>query len=172
MNEKERGRSAGTETTSSITTQTQLNSIDKFCQSIPDLRDVVDMTQLRPRDAVKVIRTQFPSFDQTALSKCMKPEKYGMVLHPRGYMELAKYVKFSMDTQAEEKSVAAKPTEAVVSRRPDNRKYPNRISGRIPADLFERLQKRMAEDGYATMQDWIYAMATDYVFRGEAVARE
>lgn len=167
MNEKERGRSAGTEATPSKITQTQLISLSELCQTekleLPDLKTVLDISQLKPREAVKVIKKEFPSFDQPALSKCLKPEKYGMVLHPHGYMELAKYVKFDIAPQAETTEVAVQPTETVVRRKPDNRKYNNRISGRVPDELYKRLQELMEEKGYRSMQEWIYEMVCMFV---------
>lgn len=49
-----------------------------------ELRMVIDTAHLSPKQVVECVRALFPSFDKTMLSKCMKPEKYGVVIHPLG----------------------------------------------------------------------------------------
>ena len=48
------------------------------------LKDAVATAHLTPKQVVEVVRSLFPSFDKSMLSKCMKPEKYGVVIHPLG----------------------------------------------------------------------------------------
>lgn len=48
------------------------------------LKDAVATANLSPKQVVEIVRPLFPSFDKSMLSKCMKPEKYGVVIHPLG----------------------------------------------------------------------------------------
>lgn len=49
-----------------------------------ELKAAIEAAGLEPREVVDIISELFPSFDKTMLSKCMKPQKYGVVLHPLG----------------------------------------------------------------------------------------
>lgn len=49
-----------------------------------ELKRAIEAAKLTPREVVEIVSALFPSFDKTMLSKCMKPQKYGVVLHPDG----------------------------------------------------------------------------------------
>lgn len=56
---------------------------DTPCAVKPNtLRDIMAAAQMSPREVISTVRELFPSFDKSMLSKCMKPEKYGIVIHP------------------------------------------------------------------------------------------
>lgn len=175
MLEKEIGRAAGTDATQSNKTRRQLINYLNNCQTEscmpPALKEVMAACTVRPSDMVELVAAKFPSFDLTSLSKCLKPEKYGIVLHPDGFAAIAEAFFTRQDppepeTKSERIYTAGAPVLQKKSN-PENRKFNNRISGRLPDDKYTRLQALMREDGYMTTQDWILAQVDEYIFRRE-----
>ena len=46
-----------------------------------DLKAIISSANLTPREVIAIVGEYFPSFDKAMLSKCMKPQKYGVVVH-------------------------------------------------------------------------------------------
>lgn len=79
-----------------------------------DLRSALGILDLLPKDAVKLLRRSFPSFDKTVLSKCCNPVKYGCVLHPDGYATLRNLIKKDGEPEQAQQTPPSGPAEAQI----------------------------------------------------------
>ena len=70
-----------------ITLTTELEA----ARRLNDLKTVMRIKDISSRSMVELMRTEFPRFDKTLLSKVRSPELYGIVLHPRGYEILGEF---------------------------------------------------------------------------------
>lgn len=95
-------------------------------------RHILDM------DQVEVVRTIYPGFDGTLLSKCRNYRKYGVRIRTDALNALAEHFRV---------------TEADAPRRPA-RKKANRVQCRLSNELFKLLQRRIAQTGQ-TAQDYL-----------------
>lgn len=127
-----------------------------------DLKNVLVLADLAPKSAVELLRSMFPSFDKTVLSKCCNPEKYGCVLHPDGYAALRRQIADGGDNPQETPPV---PKDR---RKSSRHKFTFRVSGRLPDGKYLRLQRYIRLDGYATTQDWVADQVDAYLKRMEA----
>ena len=89
-------------------------------------------------DQVEVVRTIYPGFDGTLLSKCRNYRKYGVRIRTDALNALAEHFRITA-------------TDAPHKR---HRKKPNRIQCRLSDALFELLQKRLKRTGQTT-QDYL-----------------
>ncbi len=99
------------------------------------------------RDAVNVIREQYPGMDKHLLSKVENPEKYGVRLV----------------NGAEQALEDAFATTAVKPRKPDKRRKPKRVQCRMSERLYNRLQQALNKAGYDTMQDGLEAIINEWL---------
>lgn len=66
-------------------TRPQKNEPSVIISTISDdvkLKGLLSRTSMTRKELIRTIREYFPLFDKTALSKCLNPQKYGVVLHP------------------------------------------------------------------------------------------
>jgi len=123
-----------------------------------DLRFVLEILNLLPKDATELLHRSFPSFDKTVLSKCCSPAKYGCVLHPDGYAALRKLIKGDAEPEAQQM-----PPAAPQRRKSSNHKFTCRVVGRLPDGKYLRLQRYIRMEGYETTQDWVTAQVDAYL---------
>lgn len=123
-----------------------------------DLKEFLVQSGTQPKDAVKAIRGLFPSFDKTLLSKCTKPWKYGVVLHPDGFRLLR-----TLYPQIPEAAGADGENSRVGSRRSGKHKFTCRVQGRLSDAKFRLLQRAISEDGYATVNEWVVEQVDNYL---------
>ena len=129
-----------------------------------DLKNILALAELSPKSAAELLRSMFPSFDKTVLSKCCKPEKYGCVLHPDGYAVLRNRIANDMEWEQPQETPPA-PQER---RKSSKHKFTCRVSGRLPDGKYLRLQRYIRLDGYATTQDWVADQVDAYLKKMEA----
>jgi len=133
-----------------------------------NLKDVMAAGDIAPKEAVRIVRAQFPSFDKTLLSKCAKPEKYGVVLHPEGFQAL--YAAFpapdyeppALEPDPEQPDTLEHPEEKRASER---HRLRCRVSCRLEDIEYEALQRYVREDGFDTMQAWLSHKVRQYLKR-------
>lgn len=106
-----------------------------------DLSEVMRIKGISHRSMVELMRTEFPRFDSPLLSKCRRPDLYGVVLNPKGYQILG----------------------AFPDRKPENRKLKCRISGRITEDEYAKLLAYLRKDGYKNIQDFVRDKVQEYI---------
>ena len=93
------------------------------------------------KDAVKVVKRRFPSFDKSLLSKATKPEKYGIVLHQLSERLLIEAFPVLKDDAPQEAIPA--PT----ARKNDYHKLTRKVFCRVTDAEGDLLQQRLAADG-------------------------
>lgn len=126
-----------------ITLTTELEA----ARRLNDLKTVMRIKDISSRSMVELMRTEFPRFDKTLLSKVCSPELYGIVLHPRGYEILGEFP----------------------DRKPENRKLKKRITIRMSEDEADKLLAYAAKDGYKSIQDWGRDKIREYIAIAEVV---
>lgn len=124
-----------------------------------ELKSALELLKMEPKEAVSLLREQFPSFDKTVLSKCSKPEKYGCVLHPAGY-SLLRALAVEVDETACQEAPPALPV-----RKRYRHKLTRQVSGRLPERKYDTLQHYLRLDGWETTQDWVTAQVDIYIGR-------
>lgn len=113
------------------------------------VKDFREQHGISQRDAVNVIKEQYPGMDKHLLSKVENPDKYGVRLV----------------NGAEQALEDAFATTALKPRRPDKRRKPMRVSCRMSKTQYERLQQALNKAGYSTFQDGITAIITEWLNR-------
>ncbi len=125
-----------------------------------DLKELISQSGAQPKDAVKIIRGLFPSFDKTLMSKCMKPWKYGVVLHPEGFRLLrTSYPQIPETVQ----QITDGENSHTGNRRSGKHKFTCRVQGRLPDAKFRLLQRAISEDGYTTVNEWVVKQVDNYL---------
>lgn len=112
-----------------------------------DLSTVMRLKGISHRSMVNLMQTEFKGFDSPLLSKVRNPQKYGVVLHPRGYELL----------------------EALPARRKDNRKLKMRVYGRLTEEEYRKLLVYLEMDGYKSVQDFIRDKVQEYLVIAQTV---
>lgn len=124
-----------------------------------DLKTVLSLADMSPKDAVELLGSKFPSFDKTVLSKCCNPSKYGCVLHPDGYTALRERIG--------EDEVPELPQETAPEphkrRKSSDHKFTCRVAGRLPDEKYMRLQRYIRMEGYETTQNWVTAQVDSFI---------
>lgn len=112
-----------------------------------DLSTVMRLKGISHRSMVNLMQTEFKGFDSPLLSKVRNPQKYGVVIHPRGYELL----------------------EALPARRKDNRKLKMRVYGRLTEEEYRKLLVYLEMDGYKSVQDFIRDKVQEYLVIAQTV---
>lgn len=112
-----------------------------------DLSTVMRLKGISHRSMVNLMQTEFKGFDSPLLSKVRNPQKYGVVLHPKGYELL----------------------EAIPARRKDNRKLKMRVYGRLTEEEYRKLLIYLEKDGYKSVQDFIRDKVQEYLVIAQTV---
>ncbi len=112
-----------------------------------DLSTVMRLKGISHRSMVNLMQTEFKGFDSPLLSKVRNPQKYGVVLHPRGYELL----------------------EALPAKRKDNRKLKMRVYGRLTEEEYRKLLIYLEKDGYKSVQDFIRDKVQEYLVIAQTV---
>lgn len=86
---------------------------------------------------VWAIRSEFPKFDNTLLSKALRPEEYGIKLLP-------------------------KAVEAVTGKK-DSHRYSKRLSARVSDAAYEVLTSHIAAAGFPSVQAWLNHLIIQYM---------
>lgn len=154
------GNTATTKEAGTVLTTEILASFDAAVKR-HDLPTVLACTGLVPKEAVKALQECFPKLDKTILSKCSRPEKYGCVLHPRGYTLFRERLGAAPEIGGDEEPAQDQQNP----RKRDQHRLKYRISARLPEAQYKLLQRYISLDGYATTQDWLSAQARTYIKR-------
>lgn len=136
-----------------------ISSMTQNVNALTALRSFLSDNGIPIRDAIAVLSDAFPSFDKTVMSKCLKPEKYGVVLHPNGWVYL---------NDAYPDAIFSDSPSATAAKKKERRRLPCRIYGRLSQSDFAKLQQYASEDGYLTIQNWLHAQVTAYLNTKEA----
>ena len=106
--------------------------------------------QIPAKEMVAVVQELYPKYDKTVQSKCENGEVYGVSLRPDAMAAL--YARF-----APELATARKAPKK------DNRRLTCRISARLEDADYAALQRLVATEGYASMQDLLTNIVRRYI---------
>lgn len=115
------------------------------------LRELRLAKQIPAKEMVAVVQELYPKYDKTVQSKCENGEVYGVSLRPDAMAAL--YARFAPELAATARKVPKK----------DNRRLKCRISARLEDADYAALQRLVAAEGYATMQDLLTAIVRRYI---------
>ena len=115
-----------------------------------ELRELRLAKQIPAKEMVAVVQELYPKYDKTVQSKCENGDAYGVSLRPDAMAAL--YARFAPELAAARKAP-----------KKDNRRLTCRISARLEDADFAALQRLVAAEGYATMQDLLTAIVRRYI---------
>lgn len=117
------------------------------------LKELRTSRNIPAKDMVDVVKTLYPKFDKSLLSKC-ESDAYGAEL-PEDALQ-ALYAAFAPDAvRTKKRSHSGKNLLTC------------RISARLPDDVYAKLQQRIRANGYDTMQDFLSDMISKYLKEDE-----
>lgn len=106
------------------------------------------------RDAVAVLKEQYPGVDRQLMCKASNPEKYAIRLVN------------DAERLLEDSFIKTSPE----ARRPDRRRLPVRVQCRLSTARFEALQRSLRRDGFDTVQGGLAYLIEQYLKGGECDA--
>lgn len=106
------------------------------------------------KDMVEVVRKIYPKYDKTVQSKCENGDAYGI--------RIAKDAMEALYTAFDPKRASARR-----ARRKDKHRLTHSIRARLEPSIYEALQQRIVDDGYATTQDWLADRIVAYLQNGD-----
>lgn len=118
-----------------------------------ELRDLRLRKQLPAKEMVEVVRTIYPKFDKTLLSKCENGGVYGVQLRTDAMRVLR--VAYCPES----------PNGNKVSRHGKHR-LSCCVSARLENAVYEALQRQLRADGYTTVQDLLTDLVRKYLKEG------
>lgn len=123
------------------------------------LRAYVEQTNAMAKDVAQVLKDEFPKFNRQLLTQCQAPEKYGVIIHPNG-LAIIKAAYNLGETQTvgstEEKSEPAQKPK-----KKQRRKLPRAITLRMTTKDYQKLARRVKEDGFTSVQAWLYIRVSE-----------
>ena len=132
-------------------------STNNISNPYDDVNNLLRAKQIREsagalaKDVAEVIReTLFPKFNRQLLSQCEQWEKYGIILHPDGLRLICETygIKLEPDLPPVKKT---------------KRRLNRKLTFRVTDSDYERFEKRMQDDGYNTLQAWLYSIINLYM---------
>lgn len=119
------------------------------------MKDLREQSGAMAKDVALAIRARFPKFNRQLLSQCEQWDKYGVIIHPDGLEILCVTCGIKLPTNARpEISITV---DGAPAKKKENRKLGRRVAFRVTNSDFEVLLKRVQEDGYGSIQAWLYA---------------
>lgn len=114
------------------------------------LRELRLAKQIPAKEMVAVVQELYPKYDKTVQSKCENGEVYGVSLRPDAMAAL--YARFAPELVTARKAP-----------KKDNRRLTCRISARLEDADYAALQRLVATEGYASMQDLLTNIVRRYI---------
>lgn len=150
------------------------DSASSISDPYADVKNLLRIKELREdsgamaKDMALVIRDKFPKFNRQLLSQCEQWDKYGVVIHPDGLRAICDAYDLKL-TAAPDIPITVEG-EAPAPKKVENRKLGRKVTFRVTNGDFEVLQKRVQEDGFESVQAWLYSKITELL--GGAVDAE
>lgn len=116
------------------------------------LKDVHHRTGAMGKDIAAVVQDVFPKFTRQLLAQCENADKYGILLHPAALELICNAYKIELSPAEFSAEVSKEPK----AKKQSKRKLPRKLTLRMTETDFERLQQRLHDDGFQTVQAWIY----------------
>lgn len=121
------------------------------------LREVLEHTGAMAKDVAPVVQNLFPKFNRQLLAQAGSYEKYGVIIHPDGLKAICDAYGIRLNAPEIPISVEkeAKPKKA------ERRKLGRKLTFRMTDGDFEVLQQRVQDDGFTSVQAWLYQKITE-----------
>lgn len=136
-----------------------LSELPEVVNECLNLRAYISKTNSMAKDVAQVVKDEFPKFNRQLLTQCSSPEKYGIIIHPRG-LEVIKSVygisEVRAEASTEEKSEQEKPPK-----KKQRRKLSRAITLRMTTKDYQKLARRVKEDGFTSVQAWLYIRVSE-----------
>lgn len=120
------------------------------------LRELRLAREVPASNMVAVVKTLYPGYDKTLQSKCERSHHYG--------------VKLCDD--AMEKLYQAYAPEKAKSKNPENRTNPHRLVCRVNTQDYNRIKTLMHQEGFSTIQDWLYSLIKKHLKEKEGLQND
>lgn len=130
-----------------------------------DVKNLLRIKELREdtgamaKDMALVVREKFPKFNRQLLSQCEQWDKYGVIIHPDGLKAVCEA--YGLVLTATPDIPITVEGETPAPKKVENRKLGRKLTFRVTNGDFEILQKRVQEDGFDSVQAWLYAKITE-----------
>lgn len=123
------------------------------------LKEIREETGSMAKDVAMVVRDKFPNFNRQLLSQCERWEQYGVIIHPDGLRLICEA--YNMPLPSSYDVPITVEGESPTPKKVENRKLGRKVTFRVTNGDFEVLQKRVQEDGFESVQAWLYAKITE-----------
>lgn len=146
-------------------TPSEINSTVSVSNSHADVNACLRLKAVRQqagvmaKDAALVVRDVFPKFNRQLLAQCEAWEKYGVIIHPKGLDAICKA--YNLPLPAIPITV-----ENTGTKKTENRRLARKVTFRMTPSDFDVLQKRVQEDGFDTVQAWLYTKISELLGGG------
>lgn len=121
------------------------------------VKEILDDTGAMAKDVALVVRDKFPKFNRQLLSQCGNHSEYGIIIHPDGLQAICTAYGISLNPVPDIPITVEDPAP----KKPENRKLGRKVYFRVTNADFEIIQKRIQDDGYESIQAWLYAKITE-----------
>ena len=132
------------------------------------LKEIREDTGAMAKDVAMIVRDHFPKFNRQLLSQCEHFDEYGVIIHPDGLKAICEA--YGVPLAAAPDIPITVEGESTTPKKVENRKLGRKVTFRVTNGDFEVLQKRVQEDGFDSVQAWLYAKITELL--GGAVDAE
>ncbi len=115
-------------------------------QVTPKVKDLLECKSYREqagdtaRAVAAIIRENFPKFTPQLLTACENPDAYGVLIHPDGLAAICQHYGIALKRRKKE----------------GKRKLDRKITFRVMAHEYERIQSAAERDGFLSVQAWLY----------------
>lgn len=121
------------------------------------LKEIREATGMMAKDVAPVVANRFPKFNRQLLAQAESFEKYGVIIHPDGLRAICEAYGIRLDKPEIPIEVKKDP----IAKKTDRRKLGRKLTFRMTNGDFEVLQKRVQDDGFESVQAWLYAKITE-----------
>lgn len=158
---KKEGAPAGTGTPSNVgkceSSTTSLSNPYWDVNNLLRLKTLLDDTGTMSKDVALIVREKFPKFTRQLLSMSSNYGEYGVIIHPDGLRVICEAYGIALNPAPDIPITVEEPAP----KKSENRKLGRKVTFRVTNGDFEIIQKRVLDEGYDSVQAWLYAIITE-----------
>lgn len=121
------------------------------------LKEIREGTGAMAKDVALVVQNIFPKFSRQLLSQAESWRNYGVIIHPDGLRAICE----AYGIRLCKPEVAVTVEKEAAPRKRERRKLGRKLTFRMTHGDFEVLQQRVQDDGFTSVQAWLYAKITE-----------
>ncbi len=123
------------------------------------LKEILEETGAMAKDVALVVREEFPKFNRQLLSQCGNSTEYGVIPHPNVLRRIC--TAYSLKLVVNPDVPITVESESQPPKKAENRKLGRKVTFRVTNGDFEIIQQRVQDEGYESVQAWLYAKITE-----------